>query len=97
MATRTIIVCGVSVTVDFDYTPYRAATFHDPAEGGDVDVNEIYIGGEEISGIVTEKFCDAVREKLEEELPAVEAEERACAEEERAERIHEERMMREAA
>lgn len=82
MATRTIIVCGVSVTVDFDYTPYRAATFYDPADGGDVDVNEIYIGGEEISGIVTEKFCDAVREKLEEE---------------RAERIHEERMMREAA
>lgn len=51
----------IEVEVEFDATPLIPATWDDPAEGGEIELSEVTVGGEPIDPPLT----DAEAEKLE--------------------------------
>ena len=71
----TVIVCGVEFDVEFDYSKPVKATRYQPAEGGEVDLNEVFIGGQEVTDIIRDRVKYLIREKIEEKLFEMIAEE----------------------
>jgi hypothetical protein len=60
--------------VEFDISPYYPATMYDrngdpgsPAEGGEADISAIYLGGQEITRLLSEKVIEDIRTWLEEQ------------------------------
>jgi hypothetical protein len=52
----------IVLDVEFTATPYIPATYDDPAEGGEVEVQAIYLEGLEISGILAQWVLDLAEE-----------------------------------
>lgn len=68
MATRTIDLFDVTFDIDYSATPYRAATFDSPAEGGDLEVEVIYIAGHDVTDILSDKAKDLIHEHVANQL-----------------------------
>ena len=85
MTTKIITVQGVDFEVEFDYTAYRAATFTNPAEGGEVDILAISIEGYELSALLHDSIVERIKYELETLIPQLEYEEMICAAESREE------------
>lgn len=94
---RTITVHDVDFDVVYQGTELVPATLDDPAEGGDVDIEEIYIGDQQVDHILPEAITKKIRLILEEGLAEEFADIRNQAEQDRAEARHYEMMEREAA
>ena len=95
---KTVTINDVDLVVDYTGTEYRPATRLDPAEGGEVEILSVCLDGNDFTEMLADWVISQIRTKLESELADDFREERACAEEDRAERLHDERQwMREAA
>lgn len=94
---RTVTVHDVDFDVVYEGTELVPATFDSPAEGGDVDIEEIYIGDQQVDHILPEAITKKIRLILEEGLAEEFADIRNQAEQDRAEARHYEMMEREAA
>lgn len=62
---RTVSIWGVDYDVEFDCVPYTPATWDDPAEGGEVEVTGISLGGYEITDHLSERVRDLITRELE--------------------------------
>lgn len=49
---------GIDLVVEFTATPYVPATWHEPEEGGEVIVENIYLGDVEVSEILSQWALD---------------------------------------
>ena len=94
---KTVTINDVDMDVEYTGTEYHPATWDDPAYGGEVDIEAVLLDGKDVTELLADWVVDRIRQKLEEELQDDLSEAKACADEDRAERIHEERMMREVA
>lgn len=94
---KTVTINDVDMDVEYSGTEYRPATWNDPAEGGEVEIEAVLLDGKDVTELLADWVLDRIREKLEEELQDDLREAKACAGEDRAEALREERMMREAA
>lgn len=98
MATRTIDIFGIEIDVSYSSTPYRPATRSEPAEGGEVEIESLAIGGIDLpDGFVSQRVMDKVQKAVESNVIQWAAEERDSALADRAEQRHEDRLMRRAA
>lgn len=83
--TKTFYIGDVEFEVEFSSTPYVPAKIScppencHPAEGGEVDIESIMIGGFEVSDVISESVLDKLQEKCEEALPELEADARDSA------------------
>lgn len=94
---KTITSHGVDFEVEYNATQYRAATYWEPAEGGEVEIESIFISDQDVWEILPEKVVSDIQQQLEGGLESDAAEARAQAAEDRAEARYEEMMLREAA
>ena len=95
---KTITVYEVDFEVEFNATPYVAATFYDPAEGGEVEIEGVYLNGTEVTDMLAQHVMDKIEMQLIDWAAKAEDEvndDYADAMEERGEYIR--HMMREAA
>ena len=89
--TKTFYIGDVEFEVEFSSTPYVPARISGPpencypAEGGEVEIESISIGGFEVSDVISEDTRDKLQNLAEEAAPELEAEARASAEEDAAE------------
>lgn len=80
--TKTFFIGDVEFEVEFDSSPYVPAKVSGPpehchpAEGGEVEIESITIGGFEVSDIISESVRDKLQSMCEEAAPELEAEER---------------------
>lgn len=94
MANKTISLFGIDFDVTYSATKFHPATFDDPAYGGETEIESIRIGGFEIDdGVLSEATEARLKEEVANGAESWAAEERACAAEDRAERMHEDRML----
>lgn len=94
--TKTFYIGDVEFEVEFSSTPYVPAKISGPpehcypAEGGEVEIESIFIGEFEVSDVISEATRDKIQGLAEEAAPEIEAEARASdaeyAAEARAER-----------
>lgn len=83
--TKTFFIGDVEFEVEFDSSPYVPAKVSGPpehchpAEGGEVEIESITIGGFEVSDIISESVRDKLQSMCEEAAPELEAEERDSA------------------
>lgn len=94
---KTVTINDVDLAVEYTGTEYHAATFDDPAYGGEVEIEAVLLEGNDVTEMLADWVLTRIREKLESELQADIAAERASAAEDRAQRMYEDRLMREAA
>lgn len=89
--TKTFYVGDVEFEVEFNSSPYVPAKISGPpehcypAEGGDVEIESIFIGEFEVSDVISEATRDKLQDLAEEAAPELEAEALASAEEYAAE------------
>ena len=87
MSYRTTVVVGdLEFEVEFNATPYRAATWHEPAEGGEVEIEGISLEGFEMMEYLNEWVVSQCAKACNERASDCMYEERACAGEDAAER-----------
>ena len=89
--TLTIEFRGVEFDVEFDYTPYRAATYDSPAEGGDADILSVSIAGYEVSSLLSDWTIEHLRYEVEAQIPELLTEETLAAAEAREDERRESR------
>ena len=91
---RIVEVLGVDLDVEYDYSPYIAATWDDPAEGGEVEITGITLDGTDVLQLLSDWTLEQIQDKLESIDHEGEArEERICAQQEYwASRREDERM-----
>jgi len=83
---RVITVCDVDLDVEYDATPYRHATWNDPAEGGEVEITGVCLEGNDVIQLLSDWTLKEIQTQLERIDHTAEArEERACAAESYAE------------
>lgn len=58
----------IEVEVDAHVTPYRRATFHHPAEGGEVEIYQVRVDGEIVTGPIRDELIDALDGEIEEAI-----------------------------
>lgn len=78
---RTITISDVELQVEYSATEYRPATFHEPAEGGEVEIEGVYLDGNEVGHML----ADWVEARILEQLRSGIAEDQHQAEEDEAE------------
>lgn len=88
---RTVTVLEVDLEVEFTATPYRPATRWEPAEGGTVEVEDVFLNGT----CVTKLLSDWTMQQIQDQLEAVDhaSEEAACAAEARADAKRDEELL----
>lgn len=83
--TKTFYIGDVEFEVEFSSTPYTPDKTSGPpencypAEGGEVDIESIMIGGFEVSDVISETVRDKLQMMAEEAAPELESDERDCA------------------
>ena len=60
--------CGITFEVFYTGTEYRPATYFEPAEGGELEMEEIFIEGVEVSEVISDSVLEMIRSKLEASL-----------------------------
>lgn len=88
----TVVVGDLEFEVEFNATPIRHATFHEPAEGGEVEIEGIYFEGIEMMEYLHPNVVKRCEEVAEERASDCMYEEAACAGEDEAERRAEDAM-----
>ena len=89
--TKTFYIGDVEFEVEFNASPYIPAKISGPpenchpAEGGEVEIESIAIGGFEVTDVISESVRDKLQIMAEEAAPELEAEARESAEAEAAE------------
>lgn len=101
MANATISIGGIGFDVTYTAAARRQATYFQPAEGGEIEIDTIEYNGIDFYGLLSESAVSTAKSKL---LAIIgdaaerEAEERACAAEAREDERREARFFeREAA
>lgn len=94
---KIVTINDVDLDVEYTGTEYRPATWHDPAEGGEVEVKAVLLDGKDVTEMLADWVMDRIQTTLESELQDDLREERESAEMDRAEALAEERRYMEAA
>ncbi len=95
---RKVTVCCIDFDVEFEvFGRNRAATFYDPPEYEEVEVECICIEGWDVTNVLDRNVIDQIKNELYANLYVWAAEERDAALESRAEELAEMRMLGEAA
>ena len=66
--TVTVTVCDVDLLVAYDYTPYRAATHWQPAEGGDIEITGIHLDGHNVDGMLAEWVMEKIDQGIDADI-----------------------------
>jgi hypothetical protein len=96
-STKTITINDVDLDVVYSATKFVPATFHDPAEGGEVEIEDVYLEGNELSGMLADWVMAEILDKLKDVLGDDERQAEEDAAEAKAEARAEVRDMLEAA
>ena len=57
--------CGITFEVFYTGTKYRPATYFEPAEGGELEIEEIFIEGVEVSEVLSDSVLEMIKGKIE--------------------------------
>lgn len=96
MANATISIGGIGFDVTYTAATYRPATYFQPAEGGDIEIESIEYNGLDFSDVLSDIALIKVIEKVRAivgDASEREAEERACAAEAREDERREARIL----
>lgn len=75
MFTETISVNGVDFVVEFSASPYKPAKISGPpelcyeAEGGEIQIESIYIGDQEVDDVISDSVRDKIISKCQDLAP----------------------------
>jgi hypothetical protein len=58
----------LTLQVDFDYTPAERATFNYPGCGEEIEINAIFLGVSEISGLLSEDALEEIRDQIRKDM-----------------------------
>jgi len=90
---RTITINDVELQVEYSRSGYRPASFDSPSEGGDVEIEAVFLDGNNVSELLADWVMERITESLEFHLHDDLRQAKAAAEEDLAERLHEGRSM----
>lgn len=62
MLRKSFSACDIVLDVEFTATPYIPATYDNPQEGGEVEVQAIYLEGLEVTDILSQWVLDKAEE-----------------------------------
>ena len=62
---RTITVLDVDFEVEFNATPFEPCSWDSPASGGEVEVEGVYLDGNDVMGLLSQWALDQIQEQLE--------------------------------
>lgn len=94
---RIVTINDVDLTVYFSTTDFRAATFSQPADGGEIEIEAIYLEGNEISELLADAITEQIVDKLRQEAAEMQREAEEGEAERRADEARDMRLYREAA
>lgn len=90
---RTVTINDVELQVEYSRSGYRPASFDSPSEGGDVEIEAVFLDGNNVTGLLADWVMERITESLEFHLHDDLRQAKAGAEEDLAERLHEGRSI----
>ncbi len=63
-----ILYKEIELYVEYDVTPYMAATYLQPEEGGDIEITSVQVGGVDICSLLREEDFSKLEQLLIDEL-----------------------------
>lgn len=96
MANATISIGGIGFDVTYTAATHRPATYFQPAEGGEIEIDTIEYNGMDFYGLLSESAVSTAKSKIRAivgDAADREAEERACALEAREDERREARLL----
>lgn len=94
---RIVMINDVELTVYFSTTEFRAATFKRPADGGEIEIEGVYIDGNAVGEMLADWVNGRIVEQLREAAGEMKLEAQQAEAERRADEARDMQMYREAA